>query len=489
MTCVNCQNKIETRLRNTAGVIKADVSFGEGTADVTYDADVISLRGVCSVIEKLTYAVLADGERGGPDIKRTIGLLALIAALYVPLWRFGVLNALAPGRLAGAETGYGMMFVIGLLTSVHCAAMCGGINLSQCVPRGEDACAGGKASALRPAFLYNLGRTISYTAAGFILGAAGFIFGGGADAGVPPLAQGIVKLIAGVFMIAAGINMLGIFPWLRRIGPRTPEFLSRIISGGKARRKSPLIVGLLNGLMPCGPLQSIQIAALASGRPFAGALSMFLFSLGTAPLMLGLGSAAAALGRKFTGKATTAGAMLVVVLGLAMLSQGGALSGLIDPELLLAVVIALCAIGIAASLPFKTPSHRALGTAGAAALAVIILAAPGGVAPGGAADFAEAELENGTQVVTSTLSSGKYPNIAIQAGIPVKWIINAPQGSVNGCNYQINIPEFGVSAYNFKTGANIIEFAPAREGRFQYSCWMGMISGAITVTQGPSASG
>ena len=41
----------------------------------------------------------------------------------------------------------------------------------------------------------------------------------------------------------------------------------------------------------------MQIVALASGSPFAGALSMFLFSLGTVPLMLGLGSLVAALGK------------------------------------------------------------------------------------------------------------------------------------------------------------------------------------------------
>ena len=55
---------------------------------------------------------------------------------------------------------------------------------------------------------------------------------------------------------------------------------------------------------------------------------MLAFSLGTVPLMLGLGSFVAMLGKRFSAKVMETGAVLVVVLGLAMLSQGGNLSGL-----------------------------------------------------------------------------------------------------------------------------------------------------------------
>lgn len=58
---------------------------------------------------------------------------------------------------------------------------------------------------------------------------------------------------------------------------------------GRALQGRPFIVGIHNGFMPCGPLQSMWIVALAGGSSFAGAFSMLLFSLGTVPLMLGLG--------------------------------------------------------------------------------------------------------------------------------------------------------------------------------------------------------
>ncbi|MDR1428897.1 MAG: heavy metal transporter, partial [Spirochaetaceae bacterium] len=89
-------------------------------------------------------------------------------------------------------------------------------------------------------------------------------------------------------------------------------------------------------------------------------------------------------------------------------------------------------------------------------------------------------IENGYQIVTSNLSGGRYPAITVQQGIPVRWTINAPAGSINGCNNRMIIREYGIE-YRFTTGENLIEFTPGRAGRFPYSCWMGMIRSSITV--------
>jgi plastocyanin domain-containing protein len=113
---------------------------------------------------------------------------------------------------------------------------------------------------------------------------------------------------------------------------------------------------------------------------------------------------------------------------------------------------------------------------------MMLAAAFAGTGDGNAADADDIRIVDGKQVVTSTLSSGKYPNITVQAGTPVKWVITAPEGSVNGCNYQVIIPEYGLR-YDFKTGENILEFTPTDAGKYTYSCWMGMIRGTITVTQ------
>lgn len=494
MTCVNCQNKIEQKLRGTAGIVKVRVNYNTGTADVTYDTDIISLRDIVRVIEALDYEVLPEQKTAQTDIGCMICLLAIIVCLYALLQSFGILNLLVPSRLADTTMGYGMLFLIGLLTSVHCIAMCGGINLSQCVPRGDTAFRqDGAVSAVMPAILYNLGRVISYTVIGFLLGFVGFLIGGGDQVGLPVLFQGILKLIAGGFMVVVGVNMLGLFPGLRALMPRPPKALAAMINTQKAKSRRPLMVGLLNGLMPCGPLQSMQIVALASGSPFAGAMSMFLFSLGTVPLMLGLGSIVSTLGKRFTRAVMNVGAVLVTVLGLAMLSQGGSLSGLLQPEQLFVLIVLLCVLGVAASIPFRTETYRfaSLTVVVCIAAYMVVSWSDGGTPLGGntaAADSAgQTELVDGVQVVTSTLTTGRYPNITVRAGTPVKWVIDAPAGSINGCNYRMILRDFGVT-HEFQEGENVIEFTPTQTGTYQYSCWMGMIHGNIFVTDGDGAA-
>lgn len=488
MTCVNCQNKIERTLMGTEGISRAIVDYSKGTAEIVFDEEQISPDDIVAVIEKLGYEVLSDQKKAQRDISSTICLLVVIISLYILLQQFGILNLLVPGQLADTKMGYGMLFVVGLLTSVHCIAMCGGITLSQCIPKENAADNSGGLSVFRSAFLYNLGRVISYTVIGFLLGAVGMLIGGGDGTGLPTLLQGILKLIAGAFMVIMGINMLGIFPWLRKCNLRMPGFLAVKAGAQRGKSRQPLVIGLLNGLMPCGPLQSMQIVALASGNPFAGALSMFLFSLGTVPLMLGLGSIVSALGRKFTHKVMRIGAVLVVVLGLAMLSQGGSLSGLLLPDRLLMLIIAFSILGVIASVPFEKNRYKAVSLVGAAVIMV-----SGGIVWGNgmkandlqdtAAAAEQSETVDGIQVVNSTLVPGRYPNITVQAGIPVKWIIDAPAGSINGCNYRMLLQEYGIE-HTFQEGENIIEFMPEKAGTYGYTCWMGMIRGNIFVTDG-----
>lgn len=432
MTCAGCQNKIEKKLRKTAGVHHAAVSYSKGTAVVTYNAEELSLGEMKAVIEKLGYEILSENRRA--DKTRIIGILIVVLALYVLTQQLGLARLYSAFPLAEAGMGYGMLFVIGLVTSVHCVAMCGGISLSQCIPQSTG---GGKNAALRPSLLYNLGRVISYTAVGAIVGALGSVisFSGAL--------KGAVQLLAGVFMVIMGLNMLDVFPWLKRLNPRMPKIFAGKIRSEKAGSRSPLYVGLLNGLMPCGPLQAMQLYALSTGSPVKGALSMLLFSLGTVPLMFGLGALSSVLSRKFTRKAMAAGAVLVIVLGLSMFSQGWSLSGF---------------------TPFPwTPKTTVASPNGDSGIKIV----------------------DGAQIVNSTLSSGRYPAITVQAGVPVRWIIDAPQGSINGCNNRLFIPAYGIE-HAFTPGKNIIDFTPSETGSFPYSCWMGMIRSTITVVKAGS---
>ncbi|MDR1429056.1 MAG: sulfite exporter TauE/SafE family protein, partial [Spirochaetaceae bacterium] len=328
MTCVNCQNRIEARLNATCGIEYARVSFTSGTATLGYDPSLITEKEIAAIIESLDYKVLGDTERR--PVSQIAGPLVLILALYMLLRGLGIGSLTSAFPLAEAGMGYGMLFVMGLVTSLHCVAMCGGINLSQSIPRApvQD---GRKTrpldlQAFLPPVLYNAGRILSYTAVGIIVGALGRVLT------VSGRFQGAVQLIAGAFMVIMGLTMLDLFPALRRFNPRLPKFFTKKIQEQKTLDKGPLVIGLLNGLMPCGPLQAMQLYALSTGSPVAGGISMFLFSAGTAPLMFGIGALSGVLSRKFTGLVMKIGAVLVTVMGMSMFSYGFGLSGIsFDP--------------------------------------------------------------------------------------------------------------------------------------------------------------
>ena len=93
---------------------------------------------------------------------------------------------------------------------------------------------------------------------------------------------------------------------------------------------------------------------------------------------------------------------------------------------------------------------------------------------------------NGVQVVNSQLTASSYPTILVKAGTPVRWVLNVPQGSLNGCNYRILCSQLGLDMV-LKEGDNLIEFTPTEAGVIQYTCWMGMIRGSITVVDSADA--
>ena len=128
------------------------------------------------------------------------------------------------------------------------------------------------------------------------------------------------------------------------------------------------------------------------------------------------------------------GALLIVVMGLSMASQGFALGGW----------------------------NSSKSQAKPAALNIVI--------------------KDGKQIVKSVLNPFRYPEITVKKGIPVHWEIEATEETLNGCNYRMIFKDFGFN-YQMGYGTNVIEFMPEKAGTFTYTCWMGMVTGAITVEE------
>ena len=296
-----------------------------------------------------------------------------------------------------------------------------------------------------PSLLYNSGRIIAYTAVGAIVGGIGSLVS------LPGVWKGIVPVFGGLFMIIMGINLLGIFPALRRLNISMPYFAARKIR--KENTYSPFFIGLLTGLMPCGPLQIVQLYALGTGSALQGALSMFIFSLGTVPTLFLLGAANSFISRKYTKKLLKVSAILVIILGFIMLGRGIALSGINMP-------------GTAMKGIDATGNNAAASNSSTMAPV--------------AGDVAIAQLDGAVQVVTTSITEDSYPPIMVQIGVPVKWTIKATEETFNNCNKAIDIPAYRIEQ-DLRVGDTLVEFTPTKTGTVPYSCWMGMIKSKIFV--------
>ncbi len=169
-------------------------------------------------------------------------------------------------------------FAFGFVGSLHCIGMCGPLVLVLSV--------GGQsfASDALGRILYNFGRVLTYTMMGGIIAlvGSGVLF---------PLLQQNLSIVAGALI-------LGIFLLRRvtRLSFRSPKILEslmsnlqRTIAGLIRARTSPslLLLGVLNGLLPCGFVYVAIAAAAVTADVTKGMMFMAGFGLGTIPAMLG----------------------------------------------------------------------------------------------------------------------------------------------------------------------------------------------------------
>ena len=473
MTCSSCEARIERVLLAIPGVLRAKADQRGGAVVFEYEEGTASPEAAKAAIEKAGYLVK---DKRSASTLIALGLGLLLAAAYMIASSSGLFSALPK---VDASIGYGMLFLVGLLTSVHCVAMCGGISLSQSIkatagsPKkaASDAVSGrGNLERLAPGLLYNGGRVISYTIIGGLVGALGSVFD------FSPTVKGAIAGTAGLFMLYLGLKMLGLLPALPKASRLLPAGVGKRLAGARssAAGRGPFAVGLLNGLMPCGPLQTMQLYALGTGSLLTGALSMLIFSIGTVPLMIAFGLAATLLPRRFLPVMVKASAVLVMFLGVVTFSRAASLAGIALPSFGPSGGAALASVG-----------------EGTRAAASGLASASGGILAGtevSAKKDIVAKLENGVQTVTTEFKGGYYVPFTVQAGVPLKWTIRVTEDELNGCNNPVTVPAYGIRK-RLVPGDNLVEFTPKKTGAIGYTCWMGMVSSRITVVPDVSAIG
>ena len=183
---------------------------------------------------------------------------------------------------------------------------------------------------------------------------------------------------------------------------------------------------------------------------------MFLFSLGTVPLMLGVGALFSVLKGKFAYVVQRVSAVLVVFFAIVMASNALSLFG----------------VRSAATLEAAPTATAAVQQKDSSADSLLQQALDKGYLP--------AKLDGDVQKIQATLNPSVYPFIIVQKGIPVELTITADENSITGCNQTVVFPSFDVKK-TLTAGDNVIKFTPTESGLIPYTCWMGMLDGRILV--------
>ncbi|AMK32085.1 sulfite exporter TauE/SafE family protein [Pseudomonas mosselii] len=205
----------------------------------------------------------------------------------------------------------GSALVLGLLGGGHCLGMCGGLMgaLTLAIPPEQ------RGRRLRLLLAYNLGRILSYAAAGLLLGLAGVALASS------PLAIGL-RVIAALLLICMGLYLAGWWSGLTRIEAlgrglwrHVQPVATRLLPVSSLPRA--LLLGALWGWLPCGLVYSTLLWAASQGDALHSATLMLAFGVGTWPVLLATGLAAERVGALLRKRGVrVAGGLLVILFGL-----------------------------------------------------------------------------------------------------------------------------------------------------------------------------
>jgi sulfite exporter TauE/SafE len=216
------------------------------------------------------------------------------------------------------------LFLIGFLGGFsHCIGMCGGIVLTYTlkIQENDTLVKPSKWQLIKPHFLYNMGRIITYTFLGEIFGLLGGTLG--IIFAIRDF-QGGLQLLAGILMLLMGIELAGLIPSL---SPNTFPGINtfkRLVTSlfNRVNRKNIFGLGLILGFLPCGLVYAAGAKAAATQSFVGGMLTMLVFGLGTFPAMFLSGMTAHLISNKLRHRLYKIAALLVILLAIFTILRG-----------------------------------------------------------------------------------------------------------------------------------------------------------------------
>lgn len=253
---------------------------------------------------------------------------------------------------------------------------------------------------------------------------------------ISPKTQGVMQIISGLIIILMALKLSDFHPVFRNFSITAPKFVFKLLRSQSKNVNwfTPIIIGLLTVLIPCGITQGIMLLSVSSGSFWYGGLILGAFILGTTPVFYILGIASEKI---LSIKPLKIMAILIMFyLGLSAINGGQLLRGSVHTWQNYKTVI------------FGSEVAKEIQTN-------IIIDVK----------------NNGYSASTNTL----------KINVPVKLILKTNKTA--GCARAFTIPEYNISKVLPVTGTEIIEFTPTKLGRLTYTCSMGMYTGYFNIIE------
>lgn len=329
MHCASCEVLIGQELESIPGVTSASASLK------TKSAKIVSSRPLSD--DKIESAIEAAGYEVGyetsaasliskdgsvwRDFAVGVAVVSILAFLFVGM----SVDSLASGISSGSNGT--MALIVGLTAGFStCMALIGGLVLGLSSKYAEKHPNQSTLQKFQPHLFFNLGRIVSFTVLGALIGAIGsaFVLSG--------TLLGFLTLVVGIVMLVLGLQLTGIFPRITK-GISLPSGIAKRL-GLDSKKNRPyshtnaFLMGAVTFFLPCGFTQAMQLLAVSAGDPLQAAIIMGAFAIGTTPGLLSLGGVTSAVKGDFAKRFFRIVGVVVVAMAFVNLTNGYTLSGI-----------------------------------------------------------------------------------------------------------------------------------------------------------------
>jgi sulfite exporter TauE/SafE len=175
-----------------------------------------------------------------------------------------------------------------------------------------------RSNSALPILLFLISKLIAYTLLGALLGWLGSYLT------LSPMTRAMLMIAIGIFMIGNALRMFNVHPIFRYFSIEPPKFITRYIrrTAKGTDTVTPLFLGALTVLIPCGVTQAMMATALGTGSVTMGAALMFAFVLGTSPVFFIIAYLTTELGARLEKFFMHIVAVVVLILGFTTLNSG-----------------------------------------------------------------------------------------------------------------------------------------------------------------------